>query len=104
MKQKHLRDQRGVAMVLELLLVVAVLTLAGLAVYQSSHRVKASTASTTGQTPSTSTGIAASAAALSVQAAATDAALSADADNTTATLNQTSTDASNLGASSNASF
>lgn len=38
MRTKFLRDERGVAMLLELVLVAAVLSLVGLALYQSNHR------------------------------------------------------------------
>jgi hypothetical protein len=41
---KHLKDQRGVAFVLELVLVVAVLTLAGVGVYTATHNKKPQTA------------------------------------------------------------
>ncbi|HUD11135.1 MAG TPA: hypothetical protein VMS08_01890 [Candidatus Saccharimonadia bacterium] len=104
MQQKYLRDQRGVAMLLELLLVAAVVTLAGLAVYQADHRPK-TTASAAAQTaPSSPAGLAASAAAVSEQSSATDAAISADADSSASQINQTATDVTNLGDSSNASF
>ena len=92
-------------MLFELLLVAVVLTLVGLAIYQTNHRAKpGSMAAQTGATPSTATGLAASAAAVSEQAAATDVSLSAAADNSANNVTQTDTDASNLEGSSNASF
>jgi hypothetical protein len=111
MKQKHLRDQRGVAMLLELVLVAAVLVLAGLAVYQSSHRAAqsgtqtpSSAAVNSGAAPSSAVGLAATAAASSEQDSATDASLSASADSSATDVTQTNTDMTNLGDSSNASF
>ena len=114
MKQSYIRDQRGVAMLVELVLIVAVLSLGGLAVYQSSHRPKTvSLASTStvntpetsvGATPATTVGLADSAAAISEQASATDVTLSASAENSTSQLEQTDSDVSNLQGSSNANF
>ena len=116
MKQKYLQDQRGVGLIVELVLVAAVLTLAGLAVFQADHKSKlASVASTSatasnmpvtsvGVTPSTPVGLAASAAAISEQDAATDASLSASADNSATQLTQTDNDVTSLQGSSNANF
>jgi hypothetical protein len=104
MKPKYLHDQRGVAMLLELVLVAAVLTLVGLAIYQTDHRPKSVAASQTGATPSSATGLAASAAAISEQASATDVSLSAQADSSISDVTQTDTDAASLEGSSNASF
>lgn len=91
-------------MLLELVLVAAVLVLAGLAIYQADHRPKSVAASQTGATPSTATGLAVSAAAVSEQAAATDISLSAAANNSANDVTQTDTDAANLEGSSNATF
>lgn len=91
-------------MLLELVLVATVLTLVGVAIYQTDHRAKAGTLAQTGVTPSSPNGLATSAAAVSVHAAATDAALSTAADSAVDTVAQTDTDAANLEGSSNASF
>ncbi len=92
-------------MLFELLLVAVVLTLVGLAIYQTNHRSKPGTTATqTGVQPSSTTGLAASAAAISEQAAATDVSLSAAADNSANNVTQTDTDANNLEGSSNANF
>lgn len=104
MKTIYLRDQRGVAMVLELVLVAAVLVLAGLAIYQADHRPKSVASSQNGATPSSATGLAASATAVSEQAAATDASISATADSSANNITDTDTAAANLEGSSNASF
>jgi hypothetical protein len=104
MEKQYLRDQRGVAMLLELVLVAAVVTLAGVAVFQADHRPKTTPIATTQTAPTSPVGLAASAAALSVQAAATDAAISADSDSSTAQLSQSASDVANLGDTSNASF
>jgi hypothetical protein len=104
MQNNILHDDRGVAVILEVLLVAVVLTLAGLALYQADHRPKGTPVSAAQSTPSTAQGLAASAAAVSVQASASDAALSAAADNSTSVLSQTDTDIDNLGNSSNASY
>ena len=98
-------------MLLELVLIAAVLTLAGLAIYQADHRASASgsqqpstAAVNSGAAPSSSVGLAASAAAVSEQASATDDSLSAAANSSAAQVSQTNTDVTNLGDSSNASF
>jgi hypothetical protein len=104
MQKQYLRDQRGVAMLLELVLVAAVVTLASVAVYQADHRPKTTPIATTQTSPQSPAGLAASAAALSVQASATDAAISADSDNSAAQLDQSASDVTNLGDASNASF
>jgi hypothetical protein len=104
MKHSYLRDQRGVAMLLELVLVAAVLTLAGLAIYQADHRSESTPVASAPSAPSSTTGLAASAADVSEQASATDASLSAAAESSAADVSQSDSDASNLGGSSNASF
>lgn len=100
MKQYYLRDQRGVAMFLELVLVAAVLALVGVAVYQANNR-NSPTASVVGKTaaPNSTEGLAASAAAVAVQDSAADASLSASADATAGEVTQADTDAANLGGS-----
>jgi hypothetical protein len=107
MKLKHIRDQRGVAMIFELVLIAAVLVLAGLAVYQAAGRSKtASNASVEAPkpTPSSAAGLAASAAATTIQDSAADASLSATAEAATDEVSATDTDISNLGGSSADSF
>lgn len=106
------QDERGVAMVLELILVAFVLGLAGLAIYQSAHRT-ASTPSpspvaaanpTPSTVPNTTSGVAASIA----QQADTDAtseATDAAASQTAADqVGQSDTDVTNLGGTSNVSY
>ena len=98
----YINDQRGVAMLLELVLVAAVLALVGVAVYQTSHHSQ--TASNTSVAPAKQS--AANSAANAAEAAAnneTNLSNSAEAaaDNEVNAANQ---DATNLGGSSNASF
>jgi hypothetical protein len=104
MQKHYLRDQRGVAMILELVLVAAVVTLASVAVFQADHRPKTVPIATTQTPPQSPAGLAASAAALSVQASATDASISADSDVSALQLDQNANDVANLGDASNASF
>jgi hypothetical protein len=90
-------------MLLELALVAVVLALAGLAVYQASHRPK--TAATAGVSTPAATGttsLANEAAAASLQDSAADADLSATAESSTDELSATDTDVTNLGDSSDA--
>lgn len=51
---KHLKDQRGVALVLELILVAAVLAVAGLGVYTAMHRKTSTVATKVSPSPSKS--------------------------------------------------
>ncbi len=103
MKQNYLNDQRGVAMLLELVLVAAVLGLVGVAVYQSNHSSNP-TASVAGQPAAakSAVGLANSAAAISETSSAGDAALSATADASANQVTESDIDASNLGGSSSA--
>jgi uncharacterized protein (UPF0333 family) len=106
MKRKslpYINDQRGVAMLLELVLVAAVLALVGLAVYQTGHR-SAKTASTSTSAPNAKQSVANSAAAAAESAANTEASLSAGAEDAAGELAQTDQDVTNLGGSSNAAF
>jgi hypothetical protein len=98
MKQNYLHDQRGVAMLLELVLVAAVLGLVGVAVYQSNHRL-APAASVASQptTAASAAGLASAAAAIAVQDSAADAALSASADATAGEVTSADDDVANLG-------
>lgn len=102
MKRNYLQDQRGVAMVVELLLVAVVLSFVGLAVYQSSKHQTASKAPA--QSADTSAvGLAASAAAIGQSEQTSDANVSASADATADQLKDTDVDMSNLGGSTSAS-
>ena len=100
MKQNYLHDQRGVAMLLELVLVAAVLGLVGVAVYQANHRSASPTAAVTA-TPAAAgaAGLAAAAAATVVQDSAADVALSTEADATAGEVTDADNDVANLGGS-----
>ena len=102
MKQHYLRDQRGVAMLLELALVAVVLALAGLAVYQASHRAKTAATTTASPAANSASNLASETAAASLQDSAADADLSATAESSTDELSATDTDVTNLGSSSDA--
>lgn len=97
--QKILRDERGAAVVLELVVVGLVLTLIGVAVYQSHNTTKQ--ASVAPKAPST---LAAETTATQAQLDATnEAALSAEADSATTEADAADSDVSNLGGSFDAS-
>jgi uncharacterized protein (UPF0333 family) len=100
---KTIRDQRGVAMIFELVLVAAVLALVGLAVYQASNRSKTSSTATK-PAPVTATSLATSAAASAIQDSAADASISASAEAATDEVSSTDSDVSNLGGSSENAF
>jgi cytoskeletal protein RodZ len=104
MQPKILRDQRGVAMIFELLLVAAVLLLVGFAVYQANHSKTAATPPTTAPASNTASDLAASAAATTIQDSATDASLSAAAESASDEVSATDSDVSNLGGSSANAF
>jgi len=103
MKQNYLHDQRGIAMLLELVLVAAVLGLVGVAVYQSSHR-NTPTASVAGQqaAPNSTVGLANSAAAITQSESNSDSVLSASADASASQVTESDVDVSNLGGSTSA--
>ena len=103
MKQNHLQDQRGVAMVVELLLVAVVLSFVGLAVYQSTQNHTASKAQPVQSVDNSTVGLAASAAAIGQSEEASDANVAASADATADQLKDTDVDMSNLGGSTSAS-
>ena len=104
MKHNYLHDQRGVAMVLELVLVAAVLGLVGLAVYQSSHHSSptAAVSNTPAAAPGSAIGLANSAATITENESSSDAALSATADASASQVTDTDVDATNLGGSTSA--
>ena len=97
MKENYLHDQRGVAMLLELVLVAAVLGLVGVAVYQANHRPAPAASVTTAPAAASTAGLAAAAAATVVQDSAADTALSADADATASEVTSADSDVENLG-------
>src|SRR5690349_259665 len=105
MKTNTLQDQRGVAMLLELVLVALVLTLVGVALYQSNHQ-QPKDAATTIQSQLTTPEAAADAAAKLVEHdSADDAALSAEVDSSADALTAVDNDVTDLGGSFNeASF
>lgn len=92
-------------MLLELVLVAAVLALAGLAVYQANHRASvASHATKASPAPSSTEGLANSAAAIATEGSSADTATSAGADAMADEANSAESDVSNLGDNANASF
>lgn len=103
MNQNYLHDQRGVAMLLELVLVAAVLGLVGVAIYQSSHHgAPAASLPSKAATVTTTAGLADSAAAIIETNATTDATLSASAESSAAAVNDADVDVTNLGGSTSA--
>jgi pyruvoyl-dependent arginine decarboxylase (PvlArgDC) len=103
MNIKQLQEQRGVAMLLELILIAAVLSLVGLAVYQSSHRgspVAGAVKSVAPASP-TAAGLAAEAAKTVEQDSSDEVTLSADAEGSADELDAADTDTSNLEGSFN---
>lgn len=104
MKQNYLHDQRGVAMVVELLLVAVVLSLVGVAVYQSStHKNPTASKVAAPAAASTAVGLAASAATIGESESASDASIGAAADASADQLKDTDVDVTNLGGSTSAS-
>ena len=103
MNRSALRDQRGVAMVLELLLVAVVLSIVGLAVYQAASHTGTPLLGKAA-TPSTAEGIAATAAATAEKESSADSTISAAADASADAVSQSDQDLSNLGDTANASF
>jgi hypothetical protein len=102
-------DERGVAMVLELILVAFVLGLAGLAIYQSEHRPKApnsvaATNPTPPPAPNTTAGVAATIAQQADADAASQATDSAASQTAADQLNQSDNDVTSLGGTSNVSY
>ena len=94
-------------MLLELILVAAVLALAGLAVYQANHRAGGNVATHTSQpspAPNSTEGLANSAASIATQGSTSDTAASAGADAMADQASAAESDVSNLGDSANASF
>jgi hypothetical protein len=103
MNTSHLRDQRGVAMVLELILVAAVLALVGFTIYQSANRKTA--ANQTGKTIQSTENLATSAAQVADQASAADTDIANTAESAAAgELSDTDADITSLGDTANASF
>ncbi len=99
MNTKHFNDQRGVAMLLELVLVAVVLGLVGLAAYQANHHAPTAANTIAPPAPSSAAGLAASAAAVVDQDSASDSSLSAGADATASELGSADSDVDNLGGS-----
>jgi hypothetical protein len=92
-------------MLLELVLVAAVLALAGLAVYQANHRDNGvATVETKPATSNSTEGLAQSASSIAETDATTDSATSAGADAMADELSATSDDVTTLGDTSNATF
>lgn len=92
-------------MLLELVLVAAVLALAGLAVYQANHRASVASQTTNPPTaPNSTVGLANSAAAIATEGSTSDTAASAGADAMADQASAAESDVNNLGDSANASF
>lgn len=102
MKQNYLHDQRGVAMLLELVLVAAVLGLVGVAVYQSSHHGTTASITSKPTAVTSAASLADSAAVITETNANSDATLSASAESSAAAVSDADIDATNLGGSSSA--
>lgn len=104
MKQNYLNDQRGVAMLLELILVAAVLGLVGVAIYQvNQHAATTASVVSSPKAVPAAVGLADSAAAISETSANTDASLSASAETAASQVTDTDVDVTNLGGSASAS-
>ena len=104
MKQTYLRDQRGVAMLLELILVAVVLGVVGVAVYQAGHHPNVSSDINKPASPSSAEGVAATAAASIQKDSDADVSLSAAAETSADELSELDKDVTNLGGASDASF
>jgi Tfp pilus assembly protein PilV len=104
MKKSYLHDQRGVAMVLELVLVAAVLGLVGLALYQSSQHTKEASTTNSPKAAIGAGSLVNSAEVLSNQDSAADDSLSASAETTADAATEADIDVTNLGGSSESTF
>lgn len=102
MNQHYLQDQRGVAMLLELVLVAAVLGLVGVAVYQSSQRNSPTASVTSKPAANSAVGLANSAATIGQTESDKDSVLSASAEASADQLTEADMDVTNLGGSSSA--
>jgi hypothetical protein len=101
MKLNTLRDQRGVAMLLELVLVAAVLTLVGVALYQSNHHAS-NTADVANKPTVASAATTAETAAKQLEDNSTaEAGLSAATESSTGDFQAVGADVTNLGDSFN---
>jgi Tfp pilus assembly protein PilX len=100
---QHIRDQRGIGMVFELVLVALVLGMVGLAIYQASQNSQRASQNQTAPAASNSAaGLAESAATIVEADSSTDATTSASADNLTAEVIAADNDISSLEGSSDA--
>lgn len=102
MSKNYIRDERGVAMLLELVLVAGVLALVGVAVYQATHHNTPTASVETKKATNAKVDIANAAAAIGDQEANADASISANADAAASQLNEAEVDVTNLGGSSSA--
>jgi Tfp pilus assembly protein PilX len=103
MKQIYLRDQRGAAMLLELVLVLAVLGLVGFAVYQASNHSQRASLTTTPAATSAE-GLATAAAEAVVDDSTADSVLAAEAEASATEAAAADADAASLGGTADASF
>jgi type II secretory pathway component PulK len=101
MDQPELRDERGVAMLLELVLVAAVLALVGIALYQSNHHAADAPAVSSRPTTVSASGAADLAAKAVQQDSDSNAVLSATTESSADELTSADSDATNLGDSFN---
>jgi hypothetical protein len=97
MKQPYLHDQRGVAMLLELVLIAVVLGLVGAAVYQANHRPNPNAAVTASPAAANAASLATAAAAVVEQDSAADAAISSGADAVAGEVASSDSDVTSLG-------
>jgi uncharacterized protein HemX len=104
MQNNYLKDQRGVAMLLELVLIAAVLGLVGMALYQSSQNASTKTSVAQQQqqpaAANSTVGLANSAAAIIETESAADMELSDSAEASAGQLLEADADVTNLGGSS----
>jgi Tfp pilus assembly protein PilX len=104
MKITHLRDQRGVAMVLELVLVAVVVSLVGVAVYQANNNAAKHSANPPASQTAKAEDLAATAAATTQKESNVDLSLSAETETSADELSAVDNDIADLGGASDAAF
>lgn len=101
MSKNILRDQRGVAMVLEIALVAVVIGLVGLAVYQATRSTQTAKQTNTAPAADSKQGLANSAAAILEEDSKSEVSASAQAESLTSEVTAADSDVSTLGGSAN---
>ncbi len=99
---KFINNQRGAALLMELVLAAAVLSLIGLAVYQSRHAASQQAAVQAPKTANTSVGVAQTTVDAAVLDATAESSISSEAESAADQAAAADSDVSNLGASFNA--